>query len=80
VSTENIKSIFQYLQNNFRIEKNAEESLKIYVIYLFIFLGFIVLFGLGLKGLYTSKTPLTIFLLGGSLVLLLNFFYLKNKK
>jgi len=54
MSTENIKSVFQYLQNNFSIEKNAEESLKIYVIYLFIFLGFIVLFGLGLKGLYTS--------------------------
>ena len=80
MSTENIKSVFQYLQNNFSIEKNAEESLKIYVIYLFIFLGFIVLFGLGLKGLYTSQTPLTIFLLGGSLVLLLNFFYLKKTK
>ena len=72
-----MKMILQYIQEGFYNQENNEEALKIYLIYSFSLVGFIFIFGLGLKGMYTSNTVLTTFLLGGSLLLVVNLFYLK---
>ncbi len=72
------RMIFQYFQNGFYNQENNEEALKIYLIYSFSLIGFIFVFVLGLSGIYTSSHILTSFLLGGSLLLLLNIFYLKH--
>jgi len=72
-----VKMLFHYFQEGFYSQENNEEALKTYLIYIFSLVGFIFVFTLGLKGLYSSNIILTSLLLGGSVVLLLNLFYLK---
>jgi len=73
-----MKMVLQYFQEGFYNQENNEEALKIYLIYSFSLVGFIFIFGLGITGIYTSNSILTTFLLGGSLLLVLNLFYLKR--
>jgi len=75
--TKNIKELFNYFQEGFYSKENHEEALKTYLIYSFSFVGFIFLFILGLNGIHTSNSTLTISLLGGSALLMLNLMYLK---
>lgn len=76
--TNTIKTLLNYFQEGFYSRDNQEEALKTYLIYAFSFIGFIFLFALGLKGLESSPVTLTSFLLGGSLLILFNFVYLKQ--
>ncbi len=73
-----MKLILQYFQEGCYSKDNNEEALKIYLIYSFSLVGFIFIFGLGLKGISTSTHTLTTLLLGGSVLLVLNLFYLKK--
>jgi len=75
-----LKRLFDYILEGFYSQKNNEESLKIYLIYSFSLVGFIFLLGFGLEGMYSSNILLTLFLLGGSILLLFNLFYLKKTK
>ena len=72
-----IKHIFKYLQSGFYSPERSEEAFKIYLIYTFSLIGFLFSFTLGLAGVSTSNYILTSFLLGGSLILCLNIYYLK---
>jgi len=72
-----MRMILQYFKEGFYNQENNEEALKTYLIYTFSLVGFVFIFALGLKGIYTSNTILTTFLLAGSLLLVLNLFYLK---
>jgi len=72
-----MRRILQYFQEGFYNQENNEEALKIYLIYTFSMVGFIFLLVLGLKGIHTSDTILTTFLLGAGALLMLNLFYLK---
>ena len=73
-----IKALVEYFHEGFYHKDNSEEALKTYLIYSFSLIGFVFIFGLGLKGMHTSAHTLTAILLGGSVVLLLNLFYLKQ--
>jgi len=76
--TRTMRLVLHYFQEGFYSKENNEETLKIYLIYSFSLVGFIFIFGLGLKGMYTSPVTLTSLLLSGSVLLLLNLFYLKR--
>ena len=78
VLVKTMRLIVEYFQEGFYTKENNEEALKTYLIYSFSLVGFVFIFGLGLKGMYTSTHTLTAILLGGSVVLLLNLFYLKR--
>lgn len=75
--SKNAKVILEYLLGGFYSQENTEETLKKYLIYTFSVVGFIFVFLLGLVGITTSDYILTTFFLGGSLLLLINLFYLK---
>ena len=75
-----IKRLFDYFLEGFYSQNKNEETLKIYLIYSFSIVGFIFIFGFGLTGLHTSNTILTALLLGGSVILLFNLFYLNWTK
>ncbi len=72
-----MRRAIHYFQEGFFSQENNEETLKVYLIYSFSLIGFIFIFGFGLKDIHTSNLTLIIFLLFGSLLLLLNIFYLK---
>jgi diguanylate cyclase (GGDEF)-like protein len=74
--TKSKKKLFQYIKEGFYSQDNHEEAIKIYLIYGISLVGFIFVLALGLKGIHTSALLLTTFLLGGSVFLLLNIFYL----
>jgi len=73
-----MRLVVQYFQEGFFSQENNEETLKIYLIYSFSLIGFIFVSGFGLRDIHASNMVLTTFLLSGSLILLLNLFYLKK--
>jgi len=76
--TSTMKTVFQYFKEGFYSKDNYEETLKVYLIYTFSLIGFVFISILGVKNFETPNSILTTFLLGGSVLLLMNIFYLKH--
>ena len=72
-----MKELLQYVTGGFFSHDNVEESLNIYLIYTFSFVGFLFIFVLGLLGVSSLNYEVNTLLLGGSLFLLINISYLK---
>ena len=75
--SRHIKEFIDYFTGGFFSHDNVEDSLKVYLIYTFSLVGFIFIFILGLSGISSLSYESNIFLLGGSLFLLINVLYLK---
>jgi len=68
--------MIEYLQGGFCTGRRSKDALRLYLIYMFSIIGFTFTFILGLINLSNSSIVLSVFLLSGALILVLNFIYI----